>query len=43
MTYGAYDEFDYCYMTGNYEDQYCELCPHRGECSGYNGDDDDED
>lgn len=24
-----------CFTTGNYEDQECELCPHRGECSGW--------
>ncbi len=30
--------YDYCYRTGNYEDQYCEMCPHKCECSGYEGD-----
>lgn len=39
------DNYDYCYETGNYEDECCELCPHKSDCSGYTGDtyeDDDE-
>ena len=32
------DMYDYCYRTGDYEDQFCELCPHKYECSGYEGD-----
>lgn len=28
------DEYDKCYETGEYEDQYCQECPHRYECSG---------
>lgn len=31
------NEFDACWETGNYEDQECELCPHKDECSGYKG------
>lgn len=37
------DCFDACYHTGIYEDYECELCPYKFECSGYNGDEDDED
>lgn len=33
------DEYDYCYRTGNYTDQYCGICPHRYECSGYEEED----
>lgn len=32
------DEYDKCYATGEYIDQDCEECPHKGECSGYEGD-----
>lgn len=32
------DRYDYCYRTGDYEDQFCEFCPHKCECSGYEGD-----
>ena len=35
--------YDYCYFTGNYEDQYCEMCPHKEECSGSGFDPDDDD
>ena len=34
------NQYDNCYETGNYEDQYCELCPHKSECSGYEDHDD---
>lgn len=27
--------YDACWNTGEYEDQYCPLCPHNSECSGY--------
>jgi hypothetical protein len=27
--------YDERWATGNYEDQYCETCPYRFECSGY--------
>lgn len=27
--------YDACWNTGEYEDQYCPLCPHSSECSGY--------
>ncbi len=30
--------YDYCYRTGDYEDQICEFCSHKCECSGYEGD-----
>lgn len=33
-------EYDLCWLTGRYIDQYCPLCPHRGECSAYDEDDD---
>ena len=33
------DEYDRCYLTGEYEDAECEDCPHKHECSGYEGDD----
>lgn len=40
------DEVDYnelCYRTGHHMTMCdCELCDHRHECSGYEGDDDDE-
>ena len=38
---GSDREYETCWLTGNYIDQDCELCPHKGECSGY--DDEDED
>lgn len=28
----AYDD---CWNSGEYEDQYCPLCPHNSECGGY--------
>lgn len=27
--------YEECFTTGNYDDQECEFCPHRGECSGW--------
>lgn len=27
--------YDACWNTGEYEDQYCPLCPYNSECSGY--------
>lgn len=27
--------YDACWNTGEYDDQYCPLCPHSSECSGY--------
>ena len=31
-----------CWETGEYTDDcVCELCPHNGECSGYDNHDDD--
>ena len=38
---GSDHEYDSCWLTGNYDGQYCELCPHKGECSGYEDEDDD--
>lgn len=35
-------DYDYCYKTGNYTDQDCLQCPHRHECSGFDGGEDDE-
>lgn len=29
------EAYDMCWNTGDYEDQYCPLCPHNSECSGY--------
>lgn len=29
------DDYEDCWRTGNYDDQYCPLCPHSSECSGY--------
>lgn len=30
-----------CWETGNYTDNCdCELCPHKYECSGYDGEED---
>ena len=34
-------EFDTCYETGEYDDQICDLCPHKEECSGSDIEDDD--
>ncbi len=31
--------YDACWNTGEYEDQYCPLCPHCHECGGYKDDD----
>lgn len=36
------DRYDQCYQTGNYTDQDCENCPHKYDCSGYEGDDNNE-
>lgn len=30
--------YEECFNTGNYDDQDCHFCPHRGECSGYEED-----
>lgn len=34
----AYEEFEYCWHTGDYTDQICEFCPYRSQCSGGNED-----
>ena len=34
------DEYDKCYFTGEYEDQYCGNCPYKNDCSANNEDDD---
>lgn len=32
---------EFCWETGNYTDDCdCYLCPHKGECSGYDGEED---
>lgn len=31
--------YNACWNTGEYEDQYCPLCPHRHECGGYKDND----
>lgn len=28
-------DYDHCYETGEYDDQYCYECPHKEECGGY--------
>ena len=39
-----FDKTENCWATGEYTDECdCEMCEHRFECSGYEGDDDDED
>lgn len=35
-----FDLFDMCYQTGEYDDYDCYSCPHRAECSGAGGGDD---
>ena len=37
------DEYYNCWKTGNYIDQDCYTCPYACECSGYSGDEEDED
>ena len=32
-------EYERCWLTGEYEDADCEECPHKHECSGYEEDD----
>lgn len=32
--YGSNEEYEKCWQTGCYVDQYCPCCPHSGECSG---------
>lgn len=32
-------EYDRCYIAGQYDGQYCPLCPHRFNCSGYEEED----
>jgi hypothetical protein len=32
------DPYEFCWTTGQYEDQNCEQCHHAHECSGYTGD-----
>ena len=37
------DPNELCWQTGQYSDDCdCELCMHKSECSGYEGDEDDE-
>lgn len=28
----GYDEYEHCWENGDYDDQYCPLCPHYSEC-----------
>ena len=35
------NEFERCWMTGEYDGAECEECPHKDECSGYEGGGDD--
>ena len=30
-------EYDECYISGAYDGQACDLCPHGAECSGKEG------
>lgn len=34
-------DFEHCWETGQYEDQTCDFCPHKEECSGSGYDDED--
>ena len=33
------DAYDACYFGGEYDDQYCEGCPYKDNCSGYDDED----
>ncbi len=35
-----FEDYERCWETGEYTDEFCELCPHKYECSGSNEDDD---
>lgn len=37
------EQYEFCWQTGAYMDLACELCPHRGECSGAEDDNDEDD
>ncbi len=28
-----YDDYEVCWILGEYSDQICEFCPHKEECS----------
>ena len=28
------DEYERCWQTGEYDDQYCADCPHNSDCNG---------
>lgn len=28
------DEYERCWQTGEYDDQYCGNCPHNSDCNG---------
>ena len=32
-------DYEKCYETGEYDGEYCEMCPHKFECSGYEDED----
>ena len=34
-TLNSLNNYDHCYETGEYDDQYCYDCPYKEECSGY--------
>ena len=36
--YREVDEYDECYYEGEYDDQDCYGCPYKEDCSGYTGD-----
>lgn len=38
-SYVAEDEYERCWQTGQYEDQYCPNCPHNNDCNGEDEDD----
>ena len=35
--YDKCDEYEECWQLGEYKEQDCEECPHKDECSGYEG------
>lgn len=38
-----FDDYDYCWVTGDYEDQCCSLCPYKNSCSGHEDEDEEDD
>ena len=40
--FSDFEQTEHCWATGEYSDECdCEMCEHKFECSGYEGDDDD--